>query len=298
MGRLILAALARRPALQAPSPPCCRASQHRESLDPDTHGGTTCSAPGDVVVAHGRLPAGVANALALAAEGRSGTGGAYRSGVARAEAPTPLEQALGHTFADRDLLRGRSPTAPRPGRLQRAPRVLGDAVLEFVVTAHLYAFSGATRRDDQGAHLGVSQDALAEWPRRRRGEAVLLDAGERRPAAEKPSILADTWRRSWGVYLTAGWSGPGVSCACGAAAGARSEAPGSGHQVAAAGGPGAGRQVPLRLRREAPTMPGSSLPRWCRGRILGSGTGPRRRRRNRRRPGRLELLAAEGGADA
>ena len=84
MGRLILAALGEEdPALQAALPAVLpRLGSIRESLDPDTHGGAhLLGTRGTVVVAHGSASRrGVANALALAAEG------AERGLVARIEA--------------------------------------------------------------------------------------------------------------------------------------------------------------------------------------------------------------------
>lgn len=125
------------------------------------------------------------------------------------EAPTALERSLGHTFGDRGLLRrALTHRSHDPEGSNERLEFLGDAVLEFVVTAHLYRTSGRNEGEMTKVRISVvSQDALAEVARAVGvGEAVLLDAGEEETGGrDKPSILADTLEALLGaIYLDAG----------------------------------------------------------------------------------------------
>jgi ribonuclease-3 len=126
-----------------------------------------------------------------------------------AEAPTALEQALGYSFADRALLRrALTHRSHDPEGSNERLEFLGDAVLEFVMTSHLYATSGLNEGEMTKVRVSVvNQDALVEVARRAGvGEAVLLGGGEEEAGGrEKASILADTLEALLGaVYLDGG----------------------------------------------------------------------------------------------
>lgn len=123
-----------------------------------------------------------------------------------------LAAALGHQFANPELLRlaltHRSFGSPHNERLE----FLGDAVLSCVVTATLYERFGELKEGDlsrQRANL-VRQESLAELAQGldvgrylRLGEGELKSGGFRRP-----SILADALEAILGaVYLDAGFGG-------------------------------------------------------------------------------------------
>jgi ribonuclease-3 len=125
------------------------------------------------------------------------------------EAPSRLEKALGHTFTDRGLLqRALTHRSHDPGASNERLEFLGDSVLEFVVTAHLYATSGL----DEGLMTKVrvavvSRAALVEVAGQLGvGEAVVLGSGEAETGGRrKASILADTLEALLGaVYLDGG----------------------------------------------------------------------------------------------
>lgn len=124
-------------------------------------------------------------------------------------ASSPLELALGYTFADRELLaRALTHRSHDPGSSNERLEFLGDSVLEFVVTGHLYASSGL----DEGLMTKVrvavvSRAALVEVARRVGvGEAVVLGSGEEEAGGRhKASILTDTLEALLGaVYLDGG----------------------------------------------------------------------------------------------
>lgn len=126
-----------------------------------------------------------------------------------ADPPTVLERALGHTFADRDLLqRALTHRSHDPEASNERLEFLGDAVLEFVITTHLYSSFDRDEGEMTKVRISVvSQDALEEVARAIGvGEAVLLDAGEQETGGrEKSSILADTLEALLGaVYLDGG----------------------------------------------------------------------------------------------
>ena len=126
-----------------------------------------------------------------------------------AETPTPLEHSLGHTFADRDLLRrALTHRSHDPEGSNERLEFLGDAVLEFVITAHLYAASGRKEGAMTKVRISVvNQDALEGIARAVGvGEAILLDAGEEDTGGrQKPSILSDALEALLGaVYLDGG----------------------------------------------------------------------------------------------
>jgi ribonuclease-3 len=125
-----------------------------------------------------------------------------------------LETGLGHTFADRSLLRlaltHRSVSADDPARNDNERlEFLGDAVLQLVITDHLY---------DRYPHLAegqmakvraavVSKPALAEIARTLDlGRHVELAPGEERTGGRgKDSILANALEAILGaVYLDGG----------------------------------------------------------------------------------------------
>lgn len=126
-----------------------------------------------------------------------------------AEAPTPLEVALGYTFRDRDLLRrALTHRSHDPDGSNERLEFLGDAVLEFVITTHLYASSERNEGEMTKVRISVvSQEALSDIARAAGvGEAVLLDPGEEETGGRlKPSILSDALEALLGaIYLDAG----------------------------------------------------------------------------------------------
>jgi ribonuclease-3 len=124
-------------------------------------------------------------------------------------ASSRLEEALWYTFADRSLLeralthRSRDPAASNE-RLE----FLGDSVLEFVITGHLYASSGLDEGMMTKVRVSVvSRAALVEVAGHVGvGEAVVLGSGEAEAGGRrKASILADTLEALLGaVYLDGG----------------------------------------------------------------------------------------------
>ena len=123
--------------------------------------------------------------------------------------PTRLEQALGHTFGDRNLLeRALTHRSHDPAVSNERLEFLGDSVLEFVITGHLYASSGLDEGMMTKVRVSVvSRAALVEVAGRIGvGEAVALGSGEEEAGGrEKASILADTLEALLGaVYLDGG----------------------------------------------------------------------------------------------
>ena len=226
-----------------------------------------------------------------------------------AEVPTPLERILGHTFADRGLL-GRALThrSHDPDGSNERLEFLGDAVLEFVITSHLYASSGRNEGEMTKVRISVvNQDALEAVARSIGvGEAVLLDPGEEESGGRhKSSILADTLEALLGaVYLDAGLEAArAVILAHWASRLAeRSEAPGDldsksrlqealarGGQVPAYASQGEG---PDHARVFFATVGAG-------GRVLGSGTGTSKKAAEQAAARHaLDLLAAEDAPDA
>jgi ribonuclease III len=122
---------------------------------------------------------------------------------------TPLERALGYTFTDRGLLRrALTHRSSDPDLSNERLEFLGDAVLEFVITSHLYATSGGNEGEMTKVRLSVvSQSAQAPLAEVLGvGGAVRLDAGEEETGGRrKPSILANTLEALLGaVYLDGG----------------------------------------------------------------------------------------------
>ncbi|MDH4116782.1 MAG: ribonuclease III [Acidimicrobiia bacterium] len=125
-----------------------------------------------------------------------------------------LESALGHSFADPDLLGAalihRSHTAENPSdpdneRLE----FLGDAVLQLVVTDYLYANHAHLREGEMAKVRSacVNRDELAEIAGRLEvGRHLRLGVGEEQSGGrDKPSILADTMEAVLAaVYLDGG----------------------------------------------------------------------------------------------
>ncbi|OFW55249.1 MAG: ribonuclease III [Actinobacteria bacterium RBG_16_70_17] len=123
--------------------------------------------------------------------------------------PTRLEQALGHTFGDRNLLeRALTHRSHDPAVSNERLEFLGDSVLEFVITGYLYASSGLDEGMMTKVRVSVvSRAALVEVAGRIGvGEAVALGSGEEEAGGrEKASILADTLEALLGaVYLDGG----------------------------------------------------------------------------------------------
>ena len=123
--------------------------------------------------------------------------------------PTRREQALGHTFGDRNLLeRALTHRSHDPAVSNERLEFLGDSVLEFVITGYLYASSGLDEGMMTKVRVSVvSRAALVEVAGRIGvGEAVALGSGEEEAGGrEKASILADTLEALLGaVYLDGG----------------------------------------------------------------------------------------------
>ncbi|OIQ96438.1 ribonuclease 3 [mine drainage metagenome] len=122
-----------------------------------------------------------------------------------------LEQALGHRFSARDLLRQalthRSHGIAHNERLE----FLGDSILNFVIAALLFERFGALREGDLSrlrASL-VRKETLAEIAQSLSlGDYLLLGEGEQKSGGHRrPSILADTLEALIGaVYLDAGFT--------------------------------------------------------------------------------------------
>lgn len=129
--------------------------------------------------------------------------------------PHPLEAALGHAFADPELLAAalvhRSYTAEVPDvpdneRLE----LLGDAVLQLAVTDYLYAAFPTMREGEMAKARAavVSRPALAAVARRLGvGGHLLVGVGEAASGGrEKDSILADAMEAVIAaVYLDGGF---------------------------------------------------------------------------------------------
>lgn len=136
-------------------------------------------------------------------------GGAPQTPPTHPAAPTAIERALGHTFADRALLRrALTHRSFDPSASNERLEFLGDAVLGFIVTGHLYETSEAAEGEMTKVRLSVVSQA-AQAPVAAAlgvGEAVLLDAGEEETGGRaKPSILANTLEALLGaVYLDGG----------------------------------------------------------------------------------------------
>lgn len=129
----------------------------------------------------------------------------------------PVETAIGHVFADPRLLvqalSHRSwinAQAGDPIESNERLEFLGDAVLDLVVTDHLYA----TRPDEDEGKLSkikslvVSAKVLAEVARPLGvGQHILLSRSEEKAGGgERESILADAWESIIGaIYLDAGY---------------------------------------------------------------------------------------------
>lgn len=125
------------------------------------------------------------------------------------EPPSRLEEALGYTFVDRSLLRrALTHRSHDPAASNERLEFLGDSVLEFVVTVHLYATSGLDEGMMTKVRVSVvSRAALVEVAGRLGvGEAVVLGSGEAEAGGRrKASILADTLEAVLGaVYLDGG----------------------------------------------------------------------------------------------
>jgi ribonuclease III len=226
-----------------------------------------------------------------------------------ADALTPLEAALGHAFADRGLLhRALTHRSHDPEGSNERLEFLGDAVLEFVITEHLYTTMGSREGEMTKVRISVvSQDALDQVARGIGvGEAVLLDPGEEETGGRsKPSILSDTLEALLGaIYLDAG-----LDAARAVILGlwapllaARSGTPGEGDtksrlqealarvgQVPAYASQGEG---PDHARVFFATVSAG-------GRMLGSGTGTSKKAAEQAAARHaLEALAADGEADA
>ncbi|MDP3856313.1 MAG: ribonuclease III [Stagnimonas sp.] len=127
-----------------------------------------------------------------------------------AAAPSPLETALGHRFADRALLQRalthRSAGSPHYERLE----FLGDGLLNFVIAEAIY---GAWPKADEGdlsrwrASL-VCEDSLARLGKALNlGDQLRLGSGELKSGGfRRESILADALEALLGaVYLDAGF---------------------------------------------------------------------------------------------
>lgn len=125
------------------------------------------------------------------------------------EPASRLETALGYQFADRSLLqRALTHRSHDPGASNERLEFLGDSVLEFVVTAHLFATSGLDEGMMTKVRVAVvSRAALVEVAGQLGvGEAVVLGSGEAEAGGRrKASILADTLEALLGaVYLDGG----------------------------------------------------------------------------------------------
>ena len=126
-----------------------------------------------------------------------------------------LEQAIGHTFADRAHLEAamvhRSFCAEHPAAVPNERlEFLGDAVLGLAVTDHVYATYGDLPEGELAKLRAsvVNAEVLAELATEvGLGPALVLGKGEDASGGrEKPSILADAMEAVIAaVYLDAGW---------------------------------------------------------------------------------------------
>lgn len=225
------------------------------------------------------------------------------------EAPTALEQALGHTFADRGLLaRALTHRSHDPEGSNERLEFLGDAVLEFVITTHLYSSSGLNEGEMTKVRISVvSQDALEEVARGVGvGEAVLLDPGEEETGGrKKASILADTLEALLGAVYLDGGLGAVRRVILGHWApllAERSEAPGEGDSKSRL------QEALARLGRVPAYASQGEGPDHARvffatvgagGRVLGSGSGTSKKAAEQAAArAALDLLAGEAGTDA
>jgi ribonuclease-3 len=122
-----------------------------------------------------------------------------------------LEQALGHVFARRDLLRQalthRSAGSPHNERLE----FLGDSLLNCIIAAALFE-RFPTHREGELSRLRaalVRQDSLFEIARALSlGDVLHLGEGEMKSGGgRRPSILADALEALFGaIYLDAGFA--------------------------------------------------------------------------------------------
>ncbi len=129
---------------------------------------------------------------------------------------TELQQRLGYTFRDLDLLRAAlvhtSYVNERPSRgLESNERLefLGDAVLGIVVAHRLYELRPSSREGDLTVLRAwlVRQSTLARWARQvHLGEQLLLGRGEVRSGGrERPALLARAFEALVAaVYLDGG----------------------------------------------------------------------------------------------
>jgi len=127
-----------------------------------------------------------------------------------------LEQAIGHTFADRSHLEGamvhRSYCAEHPAAVPNERlEFLGDAVLGLAVTDHVYSTYGDLPEGELAKLRAsvVNAEVLAELASEVGiGPALVLGKGEDASGGrEKPSILADAMEAVIAaVYLDAGWA--------------------------------------------------------------------------------------------
>jgi ribonuclease-3 len=134
--------------------------------------------------------------------------------------PDALAARIGYRFCNDSLgelaLRHRSWVAEQPAAAGRRPQsnerleLLGDAVLDLVVSEHVYGAYPAMSVGELAKVRAsvVSADALAEAARRLRlGDALLMGRGEEAAGGrDKRSILADAAEAIIGaVYLDGGW---------------------------------------------------------------------------------------------
>src|SRR4030065_654776 len=122
--------------------------------------------------------------------------------------PTRLEQALGHTFGDRNLLeRALTHRSHDPAVSNERLEFLGDSVLEFVITGYLYAPS---RLDEGGVSTGrgsatsplppgsatTSPGCRRCWPSRPKPPAT----SPRARAPSTPECSSPRWRSGGGCW--------------------------------------------------------------------------------------------------
>jgi ribonuclease-3 len=224
-------------------------------------------------------------------------------------ASTPIERALGHTFADRSLLRrALTHRSSDPDDSNERLEFLGDSVLGFVVTNYLFTTWGGSEGEMTKVRLSVVSQA-AQAPLAESlgvGDAVRLDAGEEETGGRrKPSILANTLEALLGaVYLDGGLAvAERVILA--------HWAPLIAERLSAPGGEDhktllqealarLGRAPAYALQGEGPDHARVYFATVSAGgRILGSGTGPSKKAAEQAAArSALGLLAAEEGGDA
>lgn len=128
-----------------------------------------------------------------------------------------VETAVGHVFADPSLLRQAlahrswvNAMGGHPNESNERLEFLGDAILDMVITDHLYQ----TRPDEDEGKLSkikslvVSAKVLAEVARPLGiGRHILLSRSEEKAGGgDRESILADAWESIIGaIYLDAGY---------------------------------------------------------------------------------------------